>query len=284
MPRSKRTNIVDIRESKGRAAPLVCLTAYSAPMAASLDPHCDLLLVGDSVGMAFYGMDNTLGVDLEMMVRHGQAVMRCAETACVIVDMPFGTYEESPAQAYRNAAHIMRETGCDGVKLEGGVELASTIEYLVQRKIPVMGHIGLMPQSVLKEGGYRVKGKTAQSEADLLADAHAVEKAGAFSFVLEGTVEDVSDSITKSVSIPVIGIGASAACDGQILVTEDMLGMLSSMAEGHTPKFVKHYAQVGDVIEAAAKAYATEVQARAFPSDEYLYHRPQLVSVKKKSA
>lgn len=277
---SKRMTVGDIQAQKGQDTPLVCLTAYTAPMAASLDPYCDLLLVGDSIGMALYGMDNTLQVDIEMMVRHGQAVMRRAETACVVIDMPFGTYEESPEQAYRNAAHIMRETGADAVKLEGGVDMAETIAYLVKRKIPVMGHIGLMPQSVLKEGGYRVKGKTADSETALLEDARAVEDAGVFSFVLEGTVDDVSESITKSVSVPVIGIGASAACDGQILVTEDMLGML----DGHTPKFVKQYAQIGEVIEQAVKTYRDEVQARSFPSDEYLYHRPRVVSQNKKSA
>lgn len=272
--------VADIRGAKGAAKPLVCLTAYTAPMAARLDPYCDLLLVGDSIGMALYGMDNTLQVDLEMMVRHGQAVMRRAETACVVVDMPFGTYEESPEQAYRNAARIIRETGADAVKLEGGVDMADTIKYLTSRKIPVMGHIGLMPQSVIKEGGYKVKGKTAESEAALLDDARAIEAAGAFALVLEGTVEDASDNITKAVGIPVIGIGASAACDGQVLVTEDMLGLL----DGHVPKFAKQYAQLGTEIENAAAQYQKEVQERSFPSAEYLYHRPKVVSSDKKKA
>lgn len=277
---SERKSSIDIKNAKGRTAPLVCLTAYSAPMAALLDPHCDLLLVGDSLGMALYGMENTLNVDLEMMVRHGQAVMRRAQQACVIVDMPFGTYEESPEVAYRNASHIMRETGCDGVKLEGGVDMAGTIEYLTTRKIPVMGHIGLMPQSVLKEGGYRIKGKTADGEAQLMADAKAVEAAGAFSVVIEGTVKDVSSALTKTLAIPTIGIGASADCDGQILVTEDMLGLL----DGHTPKFVKQYAQIGAVISDAIQSYAMDVKSRAFPQDEHLYHRPKVVSDTKKSA
>lgn len=273
---AKRTTIADIRARKSQAEPLVCLTAYTAPMAARLDPWCDLLLVGDSIGMALYGMDNTLQVDLEMMVRHGQAVMRRAETACVVIDMPFGTYEESPEQAYRNAAHIMRETNCDGVKLEGGQDMAPTIEYLVSRKIPVMGHIGLMPQSVLKEGGYRVKGKTAESEAEVMADARAIEEAGAFAFVLEATIEDVARRVTNSVNIPVIGIGASNACDGQILVTEDMLGLL----DGHTPRFVKQYAQLGEKIEEAARAYRQDVQARQFPDAQHTYSRPRLVRKK----
>lgn len=277
---SNRKTVSDIRAAKGGEKPLVCLTAYSAPMAARLDPYCDLLLVGDSLGMALYGMDNTLQVDLEMMVRHGQAVMRRAETSCVVVDMPFGTYEESPEQAYRNAAHIMRETSCDAVKLEGGQDMADTIEYLTKRKIPVMGHIGLMPQSVLKEGGYRVKGKTAESEAVLMVDAKSIQDAGAFSIVLEGTVEDVSDKITGAVDIPVIGIGASAGCDGQVLVTEDMLGLL----DGHLPKFAKQYAQLGAEIEKAAAEFQKEVQERSFPSSEYLYHRPKIVSSDKKKA
>lgn len=276
----KRISIAEIGAHKNKAEPLVCLTAYSAPMAEIFDRHCDLLLVGDSMGTAFYGMDNTLGVTLEMMCAHGAAVVRGSKRACVIVDMPFGTYEESPEQAYKNAARIMRETGCAGVKLEGGVEMAETIRYLTGRKIPVMGHIGLMPQSVLKEGGYRVKGKNEQSEQAVLADARAVQEAGAFALVIEGTVEDVSCAITNSISIPAIGIGASPACDGQILVAEDMLGLLS----GHSPKFVKHYAQLAKVIDAAVASYKEEVRARHFPSDEYLYHRPKLVDVNQKKA
>lgn len=273
-----RFTTADIRGAKGRTYPLVCLTAYTAPMAEALDPYCDLLLVGDSVGTVLYGFENTLGVDLEMMIRHGQAVMRRAKKACVVVDMPFGTYEESPEQAYRNATRVMRETSCDAVKLEGGVDLAETIKYLTARKIPVMGHIGLMPQSVLKDGGYKVKGKTRESEMQLLEDAEAVQEAGAFALVLEGTVDDVSALITSSIDIPVIGIGASVACDGQILVSEDMLGMHG----GHIPKFVKQYAKVNDIIKDAVQGYRTDVRARAFPSDEFLYHRPQAVDNNKK--
>ena len=274
----QRVSPVDIQAHKGADAPLVCLTAYTAPMAEILDPHCDVLLVGDSLGMVLYGMENTLQVDLEMMIRHGQAVMRTSKAACVVVDMPFGTYEESPEQAYRNASTIIRETNAQAVKLEGGVDLAPTIAYLTQRKIPVMGHIGLMPQSVIKEGGYKVKGRDKDSEAQILVDARAVQDAGAFSMVLEGTVADVSDLVVGAVDIPVIGIGASAGCDGQILVTEDMLGLQT----GHKAKFVKPYADLSVNIDKAVKNYSDEVRCRVFPSDAYLYHRPKVVENKEK--
>lgn len=265
----------DIQMAKGRAEPLVCLTAYTTPMAKMLDPHVDLLLVGDSLGMVMYGMENTLGVDLEMMIRHGQAVMRAQPRACVVVDMPFGTYEESPEQAYRNAALIMKETGCDGVKLEGGTDMADTITHLTSRNIPVMGHIGLQPQSVLKDGGYKVKGKTSAEEEKLLADAKAIEEAGAFSVVIEGTVEDLSTTLTNHLTIPTIGIGASVRCDGQILVTEDMLGL----SIGHVPKFVRQQATLSENIDKAVAAYADEVRTRAFPADEHVYTRPKTVKI-----
>jgi 3-methyl-2-oxobutanoate hydroxymethyltransferase len=274
-----RKTIPEIRAHKGRAAALVSLTAYTTPMAKILDPHVDILLVGDSIGMVMYGMENTLGVDLDMMIRHGQAVMRGASSACVVVDMPFGTYEESPEHAYRNAARLMKETGCDAVKLEGGVAMAPTIKHLTSRNIPVMGHIGLLPQSVVKEGGYKVKGKRTEEVSQLLNDARAVEEAGAFAFVLEGTVHDVAAEITKAVSIPVIGIGASPECDGQVLVIDDMLGML----EG-APKFVKEYADLKGTIDKAAAAYAEDVRARKFPGEEQLYSRPKAVDTGKKSA
>jgi 3-methyl-2-oxobutanoate hydroxymethyltransferase len=265
-----RLTPADIHARKG-GEPVVCLTAYTAPIAARLDPYVDLLLVGDSVGMALYGMENTLSVDLDTMIRHGQAVMRRAQQACVVVDMPFGTYEHSLDEAYRNAARIIEETGCHAVKLEGGADMEATIEYLTTRNISVMGHIGLMPQSVIKEGGYRVKGKTIEGEEQLILDAKAVENAGAFSLVLEGTVDEAAIHVTQAVGIPVIGIGASAACDGQVLVIDDMLGML----DGHKPKFAKPYAQLGSLIETAAAQYRDEVRARIFPSAEYLYHRPK---------
>lgn len=269
----KRKTIPEIGAHKARTEALVCLTAYTAPMAALFDRHVDLLLVGDSIGMVLYGMENTLGVDLEMMIRHGQAVMRAAQNACVVVDMPFGTYEESPAQAYRNAARLMKESGCDAVKLEGGKDMEDTIRHLTRSNIPVMAHIGLLPQSVIKDGGYKIKGRSLQEEAKLLDDARAVEKAGAFAVVVEGTVEDVAQKITAAISIPTIGIGASNACDGQVLVCEDMLGML----EGHTPKFVKKYAHLAADIDRATASYAADVRSRKFPSAEHVYTRPKEV-------
>ena len=265
---STRISIPDIKARK-HGTPLVCLTAYTTPMARILDPHADLLLVGDSIGNVLYGMENTLAVDLEMMIRHGQAVMRAAPRACVIIDMPFGSYEESPEQAYRNATRVMKDTGADGIKLEGGQPMEATIKYLTARNIPVMAHIGLQPQSVIKDGGYKVKGKTLSDEERLMEDARAIERAGAFSVVIEGTVEPVAAQMTKAIGIPTIGIGASAACDGQILVTEDMLGLTP-----RAPKFAKQYADVASVISAAAAQYAAEVKARDFPSAEYTYTRP----------
>ncbi len=276
---TKRLNIPEIRARKGSTQPLVCLTAYTTPMTRILDRHADLLLVGDSLGNVLYGLDNTLAVDLETMIRHGQAVMRGVKNACVVIDMPFGTYEESPELAYRNVTRVMKETGCDAVKLEGGETMAATIHYLTARNIPVMAHIGLLPQSVLKDGGYKIKGKTVADEARLLADAKAIEKAGAFAVVIEGTVEEVSTKITKSISIPTIGIGASAACDGQVLVIDDMVGMLE-----HTPKFVKKYANLADEIDKAAAAYAADVRTRAFPAAEHTYSRPCVVGTDKDKA
>lgn len=263
----RRLSISDIRARKNSSAPLVCLTAYTAPMAQLLDPHCDILLVGDSMGMALYGMDNTLGVTLDILIGHGQAVMRKARHVCVLIDMPYGTYEKTPIQAYQSALRLMTETGCDGVKLEGGREMQETIAYLCSNGIPVMAHIGLKPQSVVKEGGYKIKGKTPGEAEALLEDARAVEAAGAFAILIEGTIEPVARAITEAVSVPTIGIGASPACDGQILVTEDLLGLTVD----HTPKFVKTYAQLGQIITDAVSAYATDVRARAFPGESHVY-------------
>ena len=259
--------VTQIRAQKKTDTPLVCLTAYTAPMGAILDHHCDLLLVGDSLGMVLYGMDNTLGVTVDMMVNHGRAVTRTARKACVAVDMPFGSYEESPAQACKNAAHIMAQTGCAAVKLEGGQDMAETIDHLVTRDIPVMAHIGLQPQSVVKEGGYRIKGRTDEQVSRLRDDAQAVEQAGAFCVVIEGTIEPVARRITDAIDIPTIGIGASAACDGQILVSEDMLGLHTD----HTPKFVKHYAHLAQDIDRAAAKYAADVKSRVFPDASHIY-------------
>ncbi len=261
-----RITIPDIRNQKGKE-PIVCLTAYTVLTARWLDEHIDLLLVGDSLGMVIYGMENTLGVTLEMMIAHAQAVMRGSKRSCVIVDMPFGSYEESPTIAFRNAARVLSETGASGIKIEGGVEMAETIDYITKRGIPVMGHIGLTPQSVMAMGGFKAQGRK-EGEADLImADAKAVEKAGAFSIVIEGTMEPVAREITEAISIPTIGIGASAACDGQILVTEDLVGLFMD----YTPKFVKRYALLGEQIEASGKAYAEDVRSGKFPTSEHLF-------------
>ncbi len=257
----------DIRAHKNKPQAFVCLTAYTTPMAQSLAPHVDLLLVGDSVGTVLYGMENTTGVSLEIMIAHGQAVMRAKANVPVIVDMPFGTYESCASQALESAKKIIDETGADGVKLEGGVDMAAQIAAIVDAGIPVMGHIGLQPQSVVKDGGYKIKGRSEQQVAALIADAKAIEAAGAFAFVLEGTVAGASEIITKAVNIPSIGIGASPACDGQILVAEDLLGL----HHGHVPKFVSEYAVLRDDIDKAVERFAADVRARKFPTKENLY-------------
>lgn len=263
----KRVSIPDLVSRKNRD-PIVSLTAYTAPMARILDPHCDFLLVGDSLGMVLYGMDSTLGVTLDMMINHGLAVMRGSRQACIIVDMPFGTYQESPEQAFRNCGRVMAETGCSAVKIEGGRELADTITFLVERGIPVMGHIGLKPQSFNVVGGYRAQGRDAAEVEEIKEDARAVSLAGAFSLVIEGVVEDLAAEITHEINAITIGIGASAQCDGQILVTEDALGILDS-----TPKFVKRFAETGEEISRVAAEYAKEVKARTFPGKEHCYRR-----------
>ena len=262
----KRTGVGAIRARKG-GEPLVCLTAYSAPVARLLDPHVDLLLVGDSLGMALYGFDSTLPVTLDMMIAHGAAVVRGSARALVAVDMPFGSYQQSPAAAFGSAARVMAETGCAAVKLEGGVEMAETIAFLVRRGIPVIGHVGLTPQSVNALGGYRSRGHDEAEAARIALDAHAVAEAGAFSIVLEGMVEPLARRLTGELAIPTIGIGASPACDGQILVTEDMVGLFSEFM----PKFVKRYAQLGEQLSLAVAAYGGDVRARRFPGDEHVY-------------
>jgi 3-methyl-2-oxobutanoate hydroxymethyltransferase len=256
----------DIRARKG-GAPIVTLTAYTYPIARLLDPHCELLLVGDSVAMVLHGHANTLGATMEMMILHGQAVMRGAKRACVVVDMPAGSYETSVELAVASARRIQAETACSAVKLEGGVDMAAQIAAIVAAGVPVMGHIGLQPQQVEKEGGYKIKGKSDDNVAALYRDAAAVEKAGAFSLVIEGTIEDVAAGITRAVSIPTIGIGASAACDGQILVTDDALGLTVD----RVPKFVKEYARLRDVVSAAVETYAAEVHNRSFPGESHVF-------------
>ncbi|ATG34218.1 3-methyl-2-oxobutanoate hydroxymethyltransferase PanB [Phaeobacter piscinae] len=263
--RKMAPNAEDIRARKG-GTPLVSLTAYTTPMAQVMDGHCDFVLVGDSVGMVLHGLTSTLGVTMEMMILHGQAVARGLSQAMMVIDMPFASYEEGPAQAFRNAARLMAETGAGAVKLEGGVEMAETIRFLVKRGIPVMAHIGLTPQSINTLGGYKVQGRDAQAEA-VLADAHAVAEAGAFSVVLEKVPQGLADRITAEVAIPTIGIGASAGCDGQILVVDDMLGFFTAFK----PKFVKRYADLGPLAEAAISEYAAEVRARSFPAPEHVF-------------
>ncbi len=264
-PEIRRFTVPDIRARKG-AAPVVCLTAYSAPMAKILDPHCDLLLVGDSVGMVVHGLPNTVGVTLEMMILHGQAVMRGAERALVVVDMPFGSYEASPEVAYVNAARVLKETGAQAVKVESGPSIAATIAFLVERGIPVMGHVGLRPQAVNVDGRFRAKGRSGQERAKVLAEARAADAAGAFAIVVEGVDASLAPEITAAVSAPTIGIGASAQCDGQILVTDDLLGLFE-----WTPKFVRRYADLKGIIDQAAAAYAGDVRGRRFPAAAETY-------------
>jgi 3-methyl-2-oxobutanoate hydroxymethyltransferase len=250
-------------------APVVCLTAYTTPMARLVDAHCDLALVGDSVGMVLHGLPSTLGVTMEMMVMHGRAVARGLERACMVVDMPFGSYEEGPAQAFRNAARLMAETNAQAVKLEGGVRIAETVALLVAHGIPVMGHVGLTPQSVNVFGGYRVQGRGEDAER-VAAEACAVAEAGAFALVLEKVPEALGSRITAEVAVPTIGIGAGAGCDGQVLVVDDMLGIF----EDFRPKFVQRYAELGRAAESAIAAYAAEVRARSFPAPEHAFGEP----------
>lgn len=255
-----------IRRAKG-GTPIVCLTAYTYPIARLLDRHVDLMLVGDSVAMVLHGHATTLGASLEMMIAHGQAVMRGSARACVVVDLPAGSYEDSAAQAVASARRVVEETGCQAVKLEGGVAMAGQIGAIVEAGIPVMGHIGLLPQSVEKDGGYKIKGRTDENVAGLFADALAVEGAGAFSLVIEGTIERVAADITRRISIPTIGIGASGDCDGQILVIDDMVGLTVD----RVPKFVKEYADLRQVISHAAELYAAEVRNRTFPGPAHVF-------------
>lgn len=261
----KRLAAPDIRARKG-GEPIVCLTAYDAPTAALLDDHCDLLLVGDSVGMVVHGMPNTVGVTLEMMIMHGQAVMRGSRRAMVVIDMPFGSYEGGKEQAYANCARVMKETGAQGVKVESGPTVAETIAYLVQRGIPVMGHVGLRPQAVLTDGAFKAKGKTDEERLRVMSEAEATADAGAFAVVVEGVAEGLARDITLAIDKPTIGIGASSACDGQILVTPDMLGLFD-----WTPKFVRRYADMRGDIDRAVASYAADVKARRFPAEVETY-------------
>lgn len=261
----KRLMAPDISARKG-VSPIVSLTSYHAHTAAIADKYCDFLLVGDSLGMVMHGYETTVPVPLELMIMHGKAVVRGARRALVVVDMPFGTYEESPSVAFRNAARVLKETDCGAVKLEGGRRMAETIRYLVDRGIPVMAHIGLTPQSIHVIGGFKAQGREMAQWAALEEDARLVAEAGAFAVVLEAIAEPLARRITASIPIPTIGIGAGAGCDGQILVMEDMLGL-----SPRVPKFVKEFGRIGAAIEGAIRGYAEEVRAGTFPAPEHTY-------------
>ncbi|HUP67544.1 MAG TPA: 3-methyl-2-oxobutanoate hydroxymethyltransferase [Sphingomicrobium sp.] len=268
----KRMTAPAIRERKadGRTEhPIVMLTAYTMRTAQLLDPHCDMLLVGDSLGQVIYGLPSTIPVTLDMMCAHGAAVVRGSWHALVAVDMPFGSYEGSPEQAFAAAARVMQETGCAAIKLEGGEAMAPTIRFLTERGIPVIGHVGLTPQAVNTLGGYGPRGRNQSEAAKIVSDASAIARAGAFCIVVEGVMEDIATKVARSVEPPVIGIGASAECDGQVLVTEDMLGLFE-----RTPRFVKRYDDLASRIGEAARTYAEEVRARTFPTADQTY-RPK---------
>ncbi len=265
----KRLTVPAIRQRKAdgvTAEPLVMLTAYTARQAQLLDEHCDLLLVGDSLGQVIYGLPSSVPVTLDMMAAHGAAVVRGSYHAVVVVDLPFGTYEASPQAAFASAAFLLKETGCTAIKMEGGAVMAETVAFLSERGIPVMAHVGLTPQAVNVLGGYNARGRSDVEAKKIVADAVALDRAGAFAIVVEGVVEPIAVEVTKAVSCPTIGIGASAQCDGQVLVTEDMLGMFDRV-----PRFVKRYEEIAGTISGAAARYAEEVKARTFPTIEQTY-------------
>jgi 3-methyl-2-oxobutanoate hydroxymethyltransferase len=262
---SSRVTAPEIFARKG-GEPIVALTSYHAHTAAIADRYVDFILVGDSLGMVMHGFETTLPVPLDLMIMHARAVMRGAKRSLVVVDMPFGSYEESPSQAFHNAARVIKETQCGAVKIEGGVRMADTIRFLADRGIPVMAHIGLTPQYINMFGGFKTQGRKRSDWGPIEADAKAVAEAGAFAVVLEAIAEPLAVKITKSISIPTIGIGASAQCDGQILVMEDMLGL-----SPRVPKFVKEFGEVGKAIERAIASYAGEVRSRNFPAKDNTY-------------
>jgi 3-methyl-2-oxobutanoate hydroxymethyltransferase len=267
----KRLTVPALRARKaaiaeGRGEPLVMLTAYTVRMAQLLDPHCDMLLVGDSLGQVIYGLPSTVPVTLAMMAAHGAAVVRGSYHAVVVIDMPFGSYEASPQQAFESAAYLMKETGAAAVKLEGGAAMAPTVAFLSERGIPVVGHVGLTPQAVNALGGYGARGRSEAEAQKIVSDAEAVAAAGAFAVVIEGVVEPIAQAITRSIAVPTIGIGASADCDGQVLVAEDMLGLFE-----RTPRFVKRYGDLAGYVSERVETYAAEVRSRAFPTAEQTY-------------
>jgi 3-methyl-2-oxobutanoate hydroxymethyltransferase len=264
-PSVRRVTAVDIAGRKNGER-IVALTAYHAHTAGIVDQYCDFILVGDSLGMVMHGLETTVPVTLDMMILQGRAVMRGSKRALVVVDMPFGSYEESREQAFRNASRILKETGAGAIKMEGGAHMAETVAFLVRRGVPVMGHVGLTPQAINTMGGFRVQGRGEEGQKILEADARAISDAGAFAIVMEGIIEPVARAVTRSIPAPTIGICASPACDGQILVLEDMLGL-----SDWTPKFVKKFGSLRQHIEAAVSDYAKEVRAGTFPGPEHVY-------------
>jgi 3-methyl-2-oxobutanoate hydroxymethyltransferase len=270
LTRERRLTAADIAGRKGGEG-IVSLTAYHAHTAAILDAYCDFILVGDSLGMVMHGLESTIPVTLEMMILQGLAVMRGSRRALVVVDLPFGSYEESPQAAFRAASRVLKETGAGAVKLEGGVRMAETVEFLVGRGVPVMGHVGLTPQAVNVMGGFRVQGREEAAWAAIEEDARAISQAGAFAIVMEGIVEPLAWRITEAIPTPTIGIGASPACDGQILLLEDMLALSQRV-----PKFVKRYGSLRGQIEEAVAAFAEEVKSGAFPGPEHVYEMKKL--------
>jgi 3-methyl-2-oxobutanoate hydroxymethyltransferase len=267
---SSRITIPQLVSRKG-GEPIAVLTAYTAPVARLVDPHVDMILVGDSLGMVIYGMTSTLSVTLDMMLAHGKAAVSASSHAAVVVDLPFGSYQASPRQAFTSAARVMAETGCDAVKMEGGIEMAETVAFLVARGIPVMGHVGLVPQSVNVLGGYKARGRDPKEAERILEGAMAIAEAGAFSIVIEGTIDPVSRAITAAVPCPTIGIGASAGCDGQVLVIDDVLGMMGDFK----PKLARRYVDLGSQIAEAARSYSADVKAHRFPGPENVYGIPK---------
>ncbi len=262
----KRVTAPAIRKRKGKGEPIVVLTAYTVRMAQLLDPHCDVLLVGDSLGQVIYGLPSTVPVTLDMMAAHGAAVVRGSYHSLVVVDMPFGSYEASPQQAFENASRLLKETGAAAVKMEGGAAMAETVRFLTERGIPVMGHVGLTPQAVNVLGGYGARGRSQEEASKIIDDGRAIAGAGAFSLVVEGVIEPIAVELTRTIDCPTIGIGASSECDGQVLVVDDMLGMFE-----RTPRFVKRFEDMAGRISAAVETYAGEVRSRAFPGADHTY-------------
>lgn len=265
----RRVTVPAVRGAKGRAEPLTMLTAYDAPTARLLDDAgVEILLVGDSVGMVVAGLESTLPVTLDEIAYHTRAVCRGRRRALVVADLPFLSYQVSVEESVRSAGRLLKEAGADAVKLEGGEAVAPQIRAIVAAGIPVMAHVGLVPQAVNALGGYRVQGREAAARAAILTDARAVEAAGAFAVVVEGVPGSLGAEVTRAVGIPTIGIGAGRHCDGQVLVLHDLIGLA---AEGRAPRFVRRYADVGETIRRAAAEYVADVKAGRFPGPGETY-------------